>query len=65
MAAVEDEKGMRSKRASEQSRDLHRKERREGSRSFAGDEKRNRGRPRRIERVEIDAKDGDERASER
>lgn len=51
--------------ASEQTRDLYWKEKREGSRSFAGDEKRNRGGPRRIERVEIDAKDGDERASER
>lgn len=38
------------------------RERARGSRSFAGDEKRNRGEPRRMERVEIDAKD--ERASE-
>lgn len=66
-AAVEDEKERRvCERASERvrrRRSVSRREKAEGSRSFAGDGKRNRGGPRRIERVEIDAKDGDERAS--
>lgn len=39
-------------------RAISRREKAEGSRSFAGDGKRNRGGPRWIERVEIDAKDG-------
>lgn len=41
-------------------REPSRREKAEGSRSFTGDGKRNRGGPRWIERVEIDAKDGDE-----
>lgn len=41
-------------------RGVSRREKAEGSRSFAGDGKRNRGGPRWIERVEIDAKDRDE-----
>lgn len=54
---------MRRGLASEQARQrrgISRKEKAEGSRSFAGDGKRNRERPRWIERVEIDAKDGDD-----
>lgn len=61
-AAVEDEKERRvCERAGERvrrRRSVSRREKAEGSRSFAGDGKRNRGGPRRIERVEIDAKDG-------
>lgn len=41
-------------------REPSRREKAKGSRSFTGDGKRNRGGPRWIERVEIDAKDGDE-----
>lgn len=64
LAAVEvrvgcGEGGRASERA-QRRRGVSRKERAEGSRSFAGDGKRNRGRPRWIERVEIDAKDGDD-----
>lgn len=55
---------MRREVRSERSGDSRRREKAEGSRSFAGDEKRSRGGPRRIERVEIDAKDGG-RESER
>lgn len=55
--------GWGAERASERARrrrGVSRKEKAEGSRSFAGDGKRNRERPRWIERVEIDAKDGDD-----
>jgi len=58
-----DSGGVRRGLASEQARQrrgVSRKEKAEGSRSFAGDGKRNRERPRWIERVEIDAKDGDD-----
>lgn len=59
-------RGAEGERASERGRrrrGASRREKAEGSRSFAGDGKRNRGEPRRIERVEIGKRRGRERAN--